>query len=343
MSQKVKRRSRLLWSRWSMASLSGYFSAMASTMSKAKLNSSAWGKVRDWRTPFSSSTALMNLAADILLAGPGPDDALPHHLLVRLLAGDDHRAEHALLAAHGDHAVGGGGVVEDAVPLVQNLGVLPHLHLQLAGEDDVELLAGVGGQVDGPVLLGLVVVVDHVVGLRQLVAEQWGQVADLDALLRGGALPLSLAGDSVAGEVGAVALQQVGDADAEGQGALVDEGEGQVRQPRLEGAVLGQRGVRQLGHLHLGVAGDLPHLLDAACHLCQLVCYAIGFHLYKSSLTISSVELNSQRRPVRNKKNSSQRKSSLRRVINNYVPAVPLKLHSHIEECHSQAPTSPMP
>ena len=61
-----------------------------------------------------------------------------------------------------------------------------YLDLQLAGEDDVELLAGVGGEVDGPVLLGLVVLVGDVVGLRQLVAEVGGQVADGDALLLGG-------------------------------------------------------------------------------------------------------------------------------------------------------------
>ena len=59
MSLKVKRRSCLLWSRWSMASLSGYLAATASTQSKAKLNFSALGKVRLWRTPFSSSSAWM--------------------------------------------------------------------------------------------------------------------------------------------------------------------------------------------------------------------------------------------------------------------------------------------
>ena len=57
MSSKVKRRSTLLWSRWSMASLSGYLAAMASTQSKAKLNLSALGKVRDLSRPFSSSSA----------------------------------------------------------------------------------------------------------------------------------------------------------------------------------------------------------------------------------------------------------------------------------------------
>ena len=39
--------------------------------------------------------------------------------------------------------------------------MLPHLDLQLAGEDDVEFLAGVGGEVDGHVLLGLVVAFPH--------------------------------------------------------------------------------------------------------------------------------------------------------------------------------------
>ena len=59
MSSKVKRRSVLSRSRWSMASFSGYLAAMASTQSKAKLNRSAWGKERDWSTPLSSSTAWM--------------------------------------------------------------------------------------------------------------------------------------------------------------------------------------------------------------------------------------------------------------------------------------------
>ena len=220
--------------------------------------------------------------AHVVLAGAGPDDGLAHGLLVGLLAGDHHRAEHALPAAHGDHPVRGGGVVEDAVPLLQDLRVLPHLDLQLAGEDDVKLLAGVGGEVDGHVLLGLVVVVGDVVGLRQLIAEEGGQVADLNARLLGGLLALPSPGDGVAAQVGAVALQQVGDADAEGQGALVDEGEGQIRPAGLVGAVLHNGGVGPAGHLLLGKAADGPHLPNAEGHLHQLGVDTVGIHSVSS-------------------------------------------------------------
>jgi hypothetical protein len=154
--------------------------------------------------------------------------------------------------------------------LPQDFRVLPHLDLQLAGEDDVKLLARVGGEVDGHPLLGRIVLIGAVVGLRQLVAEQGGQVADLDAGLLGGLLPLAPAGDGVAGEVGAAALQQVGDADAESQGALVDKGEGQVGRAALIGPVLRQGGVGPAGHLLLGEPADAPHLPNPEGDLHQL-------------------------------------------------------------------------
>ena len=226
--------------------------------------------------------------ADVLGAGPGLHDGAADGHLLRLLPGDNHRAEHAGPSSYGDHAVGGGGVVEDAVPLAENLRILPHLHLQLTGEDDVELLPGVCGEMDGHPLLGLVVLIGAVVGLRQLVAEEGGQVGDFDALLLGGLLALPPAGDGVAAQVGAVALQQVGDADTEGQRTLVDEGEGQVRPAGLIGQVLGHGGVGFLGHLLLGEAADPPHLLDPEGHLGQLICHAVGFHVGSSSLSLVS-------------------------------------------------------
>ena len=156
--------------------------------------------------------------------------------------------------------------------------MLPHLNLHLAGEDDVELLARVGGEMDGHALLGLVVVVGAVVGLGQLVAEQGGQVGDLDARLLGGLLALPPAGDGVAGQVGAAPLQQVRDADAEGQGALVDEGEGQVRAAGLVDPVFRHGGVRPPGHLLLRKAADVAHLPDTEGHLQQLGVHMPGVH-----------------------------------------------------------------
>ena len=208
--------------------------------------------------------------ADIVLAGAGLDDGAAHGPLVRLLPGDHHRAEYALVPAYGDHAVGRGGIVQDAVALAQYLRMLANLDLQLAGEDDIEFLARVGGHVDGHPLLGLVVVVGAVVGLRQLVAEEGGQVADLNARLLGGLLALPPAGDGIAGQVGAAALQQVGDADAESQGALVDKGEGQVGRAALIGPVLLGGGVGPAGHFRLGKAADAPHLPNPEGDLHQL-------------------------------------------------------------------------
>ena len=55
----------------------------------------------------------------------------------------------AFLSAGGDHAVSPSGIVIDRVPGVQDFDVILHGHLEVSGNNIVELLADVGGQMDG--------------------------------------------------------------------------------------------------------------------------------------------------------------------------------------------------
>ena len=70
--------------------------------------------------------------------------------------------------------------------------------------------------------------------------------------------------------MGAVALQQVGDPDAEGQRALVDKGEGQVGHTSLVSPVLLGGGVGLPGHFPHGKTADTPHLANSESHFHQL-------------------------------------------------------------------------
>ena len=69
-----------------------------------------------------------------------------------------------------------------------------HLDLHGAFEDDVQLLAGVGGQLDSHVLLGLLVGHGDEEGLGGLIFEQGGHIQVLEALAAGDgqAVPLRL-------------------------------------------------------------------------------------------------------------------------------------------------------
>ena len=62
--------------------------------------------------------------------------------------------EETVLPVDGDHTVGRGALVEDAVSLMQDLGMIAHLDLQGALDDQVKLLPGMGRGMDGLMLLG---------------------------------------------------------------------------------------------------------------------------------------------------------------------------------------------
>ena len=87
------------------------------------------------------------------------------------LPGQDHREENAVLPVHRDHPVRQGGVVVDAVALVQNLRMIADLHLQRAGEHQVKFLASVSRRMDRFALLLFGIFIADPVRFRRLVPE----------------------------------------------------------------------------------------------------------------------------------------------------------------------------
>ena len=213
------------------------------------------------------------LAGQLLVDKPLEPVLLRGELLGAL---HDDGVELALGALGGNHAVGGGGVVVDGIPLVEHLNVVAHLHLHGAFQNDVQLLAHVGGKLDGHLLLGLLIGHGDEEGLGRLVFKQGGHVQVLKALPPGDGQAVALAVDGVAGQGGGHALNQVGGVNAKALGALVDKGEAEVLLPGLALLVLLQGDAGALGHFPFGKAGDFPHGADALRHLCQL-CFQIGF------------------------------------------------------------------
>ena len=149
--------------------------------------------------------------------------------------------------------------------------MIAHLDLQGALDDQVKLLPGVGRGMDGLMLLGLRVFIGDPIGRAQLLAEHRCQILDHDAVLlrRNGAL--APPGDGIAGELRTVALKQVSQFNAEGQGTLMNKGKGQVAHALLVAQVNIHRHIRPLGHLRAGVADNLSHLPDPAGKLVQFI------------------------------------------------------------------------
>ena len=218
------------------------------------------------------------LPAEQMLVGLLLDQGLGGGPLLPLGGGHDHGEEHAVLAAHCDLAVGGGALEEDAVALVEDFLMLAHPDFHGALDDHVELLTGVGDGVDGLFLQLRVIFVSTPIRSCQLVLEHGGHVLDGDAVLRGGDGALAAAGDGVAGEAGAVALQQLRQLHAENQGALVHEGEGQVNGPGLIFQIALFGNVQQFCHGGGGIADDLPHLPDALGNIHQLAGGGLTVH-----------------------------------------------------------------
>ena len=203
-------------------------------------------------------------------------DGLHHLALFHFLAGQHHGQEHAVLTLGGDHAVWGGGVVVNGVSLAQQLHVPAHLHLHGPGQDVVKFLAGVGGGVDGLVLQGWVVGIADEIRFRNLLAEHGGQVADVDALLPCRHLARAFAGDGVGGQHGAAAFQQVDHFHLEGQGALVQEGKGQVHLGVFIRPVGFLGHVGHPGHFRHGIPADFAQLPDTGGYLAHLVGDMLG-------------------------------------------------------------------
>ena len=189
------------------------------------------------------------------------------HGVVHLVGGHDHGKELAVPAAHGDHAVGGGAFIEDAVALVQNLLMLAHPDPHGALDHQVEFLTGVGGGVDGLILqLGRILIGNPVRG-GQLLMEHTGQILNGDAVLAGGDKALALPGHGVARQPGAGAAEQIRQLNAENSGALVHEGKGKVRIAGLVFPVQVLGNACSLRHLPGTQIHDIAHLANSLHHL----------------------------------------------------------------------------
>ena len=194
--------------------------------------------------------------------GLGGNHALANFSFLGLFAGENHGYEHAVRPVNGDHAVGGRGVVVDAVALAEDFGMLADLHLQLAADHQVELLAGVGSKLDGLVLLGGIVLIANPVGLSDLVPELGSQVGDVDAVLLGGLLAAALTGNGVAGQPGAAALQQLHHFYIKGQGALMNEAKRNVNAAAFVNSVGFLSNIGLFCHFRFAPAHNRAHLLD---------------------------------------------------------------------------------
>ncbi len=201
--------------------------------------------------------------------------------VLRAFARQNDRNKQALFAADGEHAVGSCAVVVDAVAFVQHFDVLADLHLERAAEHEVELLAVVRGQVDGTVLLRFRIVVPHPVRLGDLVAEHRSEAVDFNAFLLGGGLALAFPRHRVGREARAVAFQQIGNADAERERALMDKRKRKIRSARFIRRVLGNGNVGFFRHLLAGKAGDFPHFANPVRNLQELRVQFYRFHIYR--------------------------------------------------------------
>ena len=197
----------------------------------------------------------------------GGDDGIAHLQLLGFVAGKHHRAEQAVRAVHSDHAVRLGGIVVNAVALVQHLDVLTHLHLQRAGENQVEFLSAVARKMNRPRLLLGYILVSHKIRLGNLSLEQRRERTNFKPRLLRGDLAHALAGDGVACQAGGLALHQVGDFNAKLEGAFMDEREREIRLAFLVQAVHFRRHLGALRHFLLRVPGDFSQLADSSRHL----------------------------------------------------------------------------
>ena len=188
-----------------------------------------------------------------------------------LLRPQDDRVEQAVLAVGCDHAVRDGAVIVDAVALVQDLDMLADLHLHAALDDEVAFLPDVAGQLDIGVERAVGILVFHKQGIGDPVLEVRSHVV-VDHLVRLlDLLPLARARERVGAELRALALDEVGHVDAEGQRAPVKKRERQIASARLAEEIFLDADAGLPGHLGRCEAGDLTKLADAARHLLNFV------------------------------------------------------------------------
>ena len=155
-----------------------------------------------------------------------------------------------------------------------------HLHFHGALDDDVKLLARVGGKLDGHVLLALLIGHGDKEGLGGLVFKQGGHIQVFKALAPGDGQAVTPAVDGVGGQGGGNAFDQVSGVNAKALGALIDEGEAEILLPCFALFILLPAHPGAFGHFIQGKAGDLPHGADAFRHLGELCFQICFFHIH---------------------------------------------------------------
>ena len=179
---------------------------------------------------------------------------------------EHHGVKLAVLPAHSNHAMGRTRIVIDGIAWSQHLAMGAHLHLQVAADDQIKLLALMGGQRDFPALGGLIVLRHGVQRLSNAVFIGRGHVVIGHAMGLLNALSIPRPGQGVGGQRGAAALDQVGHIHAEGQGAAVQKGEVQVALARFAGQVFRRGNAGFFGHLGRAQALHLAQLSNARRH-----------------------------------------------------------------------------
>nr|AEW47932.1 hypothetical IclR family transcriptional regulator [uncultured microorganism] len=164
-----------------------------------------------------------------------------------------------VLAFHGDHAVGKGGIVIDAVPFMQDFRMVADLHLHAALQNQVKFLPQVADQMDGLLLRFFGVLIADPVRFRLLVPELGRQVGNGDALLSGGGFAFAPAGYRIGGQERVMPFQQFGQLHVESLGRLVDEGKRHIRVPGFVQRVFPGGNLGFLRHFLLGPSHDFPH------------------------------------------------------------------------------------
>ena len=144
------------------------------------------------------------------------------------------------------------GVVHQAIAGAEFLDMIFVGEAHPAGDDEIELLAGMVGKVDRLILLLLKIRGGDDERLGELVLEARGlvQVLETGAALDGQALPRT--GERVAAQMRVLTRQDLDDVDAELLGAFVEEGEGQILLAGFLRSVFGKAASGRISHFLLG-------------------------------------------------------------------------------------------
>ena len=160
----------------------------------------------------------------------------------------------------------------DVMNINETLGGLLDMPVKAGNDANVAALGEMWcGGVDGQILQFRGILVSDPVGGSQLLAEHGSHILDGNAVLAGGGETLAPAGDGIAGQLGTVAFQQVGDLQSEDLGALVHKAEGKIHGTGLIEPVVLLGNLRQIGHFLHAVAQNLAHFPNTQGNLHQLI------------------------------------------------------------------------